>query len=130
MGALQFLKLYRANLALLAAIFVVAIGISDEAGGLLIIRNGMIGLLIALFAWINAAAVVRRLHDFSKSGYWCLLYIPAVFLGNVLLGSDSIARSGAVVLVLALPVLLLVCFFSFARGTVGANPYGDDPYGR
>lgn len=67
---------------------------------------GWVYLLVALVNFLpGLAAVVRRLHDTGRSGWWYwIVLVPLI---------------GA--------IMLLVWFCS--RGTVGNNEYGSDPLG-
>lgn len=51
----------------------------------------------------SLAALVRRLHDTNRSGWWLLLYLLPIIGGIVLF------------------------VFTLLPGTVGENDYGDDP---
>lgn len=71
-----------------------------------VVGTGVLSLIFTLVTLIPTIAVsVRRLHDTDRSGWWYLLFlVPLV---------------GAVVL------LIWFC----ARGTNGANRFGEDPLG-
>ena len=65
---------------------------------------GIIGIILTLGLFIPSLSVgVRRLHDINRSGWWMLIgLIPLI---------------GAIVLIV----------FFCKDGTIGANPFGEDP---
>lgn len=64
----------------------------------------VIGAIIALCVWINAASTVKRFHDRNKSGFWFLIvFVP--YIGGIW----QIVECG------------------FLSGTPGGNNYGPNP---
>ena len=85
--------------------------------------------IVALVAQIMLA--IRRFHDLNFSGWWCLAYFFALWIGNTL---DRIINDNTenLFLLIFCLVLNLIVFISslvliFKRGTAGANKYGADP---
>jgi len=91
-----------------------------------------------VFVLLLATAVVRRLHDRDKSGWWGALPIPFMIYGQIVgVKGASMMMSGAqpdpaVMLPAALNTLLYwVAFIALVvllaqDGSVGANRYGPD----
>jgi uncharacterized membrane protein YhaH (DUF805 family) len=85
---------------LLYLIAAVIAGIIDAVAATM----GIIGIILTLGLFIPSLSVgVRRLHDINRSGWWMLIgLIPLI---------------GAIVLIV----------FFCKDGTIGANPFGEDP---
>ena len=92
-----------------------------------------------LFALLLAAAVVRRLHDRDKSGWWATLPVPFMVYGQ-LQGSQAaimMTGSGAADPATMLPVALNSLFYWVAviflivvlaqEGSNGPNRFGPEP---
>lgn len=104
-----------------------------------------VGLISLVMIGLLAAAVVRRLHDSGRSGWWGLMPIPFLATGIVVMGQVFTAFAtnepdhapppeffrlfGLLFvnnLIYLLTVITLIVFLA-AVGTRGANRYGDDP---
>lgn len=95
----------------------------------------LVGVLAML---LLAAAIVRRLHDRDRSGWWALLPVPSIIAGQLMAPRAAAMLGGTPPDPgVMLPVLLnnLVYWITFialivmlARaGTEGGNRYGPDP---
>lgn len=96
----------------------------------------VVGVLVMLLV---AAAVVRRLHDRDRSGWWALLPIPSMIAGQLMAPQATEMMFGGTPPdpSVMLPVLLnnLVYWITLIAlivmlakaGTEGANRYGQDP---
>ena len=99
--------------------------------------GGFFSLIYTLIVFIPGLAVlVRRLHDFGKSGWFVLVmvFVPlttliiAIFLAQI--HENSITQS-ATILFFVISVLLFIYYFYylpiFEKGNIGENAYGSDP---
>lgn len=102
---------------------------------------GVMGVVVAIAAVLLAAAVVRRLHDSGRAGWWALP--TPVFLGVGLFGisrfsgmmAGEVEPSNAELMpmmgllflnnILYLASLGLLVVFLILPGSVGPNRYGD-----
>jgi uncharacterized membrane protein YhaH (DUF805 family) len=96
-------------------------------------------VLNLLFVLLLAAAVVRRLHDRDKSGWWALMPVPFMVYGQIkgpeaatMMMSGAMARSPEMLLVMLSNLLywiaLIVLVVILAQtGTDGPNSYGPEP---
>ena len=81
--------------------------------------------------WSTIALGIKRLHDRNKTGWWM---VPAYLVPSFLDRAGDIAERGGnfipqiicIVISLAVAVWIFFCL----RGTIGPNPYGDDPVTR
>ncbi len=98
-----------------------------------------LAIVNGLFALLLAAAIVRRLHDRDTSGYWALLPVPFMVMGQVLApaamqsfspgpGQDPTAflLSGLNSALYWIAVVVLVVMLVQA-GTRGPNRFGPEP---
>lgn len=89
-------------------------------GGLVLILVGY-----ALWAFMQAALLVKRLHDVNRAGWWALAPAAALILGGVgfnLFGGGAAAASPLRTVVFSAPV---ACGIGFALGFfawVGSKP--------
>jgi len=86
------------------------------------------GLIGAVFAWLYAAASIKRLHDRNRSGWWMLPFLVAIGHRDHVaawFGDSSPARW----IGLALHIVSFwgIVEFYFLRGTSGPNRFGPDP---
>lgn len=95
-----------------------------------------------LFVLLLAAAVVRRLHDRDKSGWWALLPVPFMVYGQIrapeaaaMMLSGAMPDSAEFLLLMLnnlvywIAVIVLVVMLAQA-GTSGPNGYGPEPQDR
>jgi uncharacterized membrane protein YhaH (DUF805 family) len=126
-GRAQFWLLY-----LIGTVIGVVLGV---AMGLFLGREAMrAGNTLTLIAlvpmmFLIASAIVRRLHDRNRSGWWLPAYY-AVYVGGVLLATrsdpDSTQATAIYVAIMALSIWA-VLEVGVLRGTVGENRFGPDP---
>lgn len=84
--------------------FILGAGMGSAGGSVFGLLIGLAALVASM--WFSLAQGVKRLHDLDKSGWLILLmFVPIV---NALFG----------------------LYMLFADGTVGPNPYGEDPKNR
>jgi uncharacterized membrane protein YhaH (DUF805 family) len=86
------------------------------------------GLMGVVFAWLYAAASIRRLHDRNRSGWWMLPFLVAIGHHDGVaawFGSSSPARW--IGFALYIVSLWGIVEFYFLRGTPGPNRFGPDP---
>lgn len=93
--------------------------------------DGFFSLIYALVVFIPGLAVlVRRLHDFGKSGWFVLVIIfaPTIALIVSLLFIQRSKELGMLFLVIALALFFYFIFLPiFKKGDEGENAYGSDP---
>jgi uncharacterized membrane protein YhaH (DUF805 family) len=98
------------------------------------IEEATMWFALAVWLWVTAALIVKRLHDRDKSAIWYPLFglAPALcyHLGNVYSGNISNVLSPAQRLFWSLGGVL--CLWAlvelgFMPGTKGPNRYGPDP---
>jgi uncharacterized membrane protein YhaH (DUF805 family) len=81
-----------------------------------------------LFAWVYAAASIKRLHDRDNSGWWMVPFFiaPGLFrqFEDRLGDSDAVAFLGLVVSILCIWGFVEIFYL---RGTRGPNRFGPDP---
>lgn len=84
----------------------------------------VINIFALYFLFPALAITIRRLHDISLSGWWCL---PAVALALLLLGLWNLGyASGLMLLVFAsLVYYSFLCWILCGRGVTVANKYGE-----
>ena len=84
--------------------------------------------MTVVFAWVYAAASIKRLHDRNKSGWWMVPFLvaPGLFgrFEDWLGDSYAAALFGLVVFVLYIWGFIEM---SFLKGTPGPNRFGPDP---
>jgi uncharacterized membrane protein YhaH (DUF805 family) len=131
-------RLNRAKYWLAALIYslviVVAVGVgtvvltsvpTDAAAIFLYVGGGLLFLLL-FFSGISVA--IKRLHDRDKSGWWC---VPFLVLPGLLQSAANGLVSPATAIVLSVVAMILsiwgIVELGCLRGTIGANPFGDDP---
>ncbi len=93
-----------------------------------IIQPVIAAILSLVFVLPTLAAGWRRLHDTGKSGLWNL----SPLLGLIPIGIGGAADLKFLVYVgfaIFVGLILYVLVLTLTRGDVGANKYGDDPYG-
>jgi uncharacterized membrane protein YhaH (DUF805 family) len=95
-----------------------------------------LAILNLLFVLLLAAALVRRLHDRDKSGWWALMPVPFMIFGQVQGREATTMMMGAIPAdpALILPMALNSLFYWIAvialvimliqQGTHGPNRYG------
>lgn len=93
--------------------------------------DGFFSLIYALVVFIPGLAVlVRRLHDFGKSGWFVLVIIfaPTIALIVGLLFIQTSKELGMLFLIIALALFFYFVFLPiFKKGDEGENAYGSDP---
>ncbi|XXD09091.1 DUF805 domain-containing protein [Klebsiella sp. R445] len=108
-------------------VFTVANFVLSIVLGLIPIIGGLFGLLIII---PGIAVAVRRLHDLNKSGWWLLspyLILLIGFIGIVATVDDGETAGWLWFTGLGgIAVLVMSIWLLFARGTVGANRFGDE----
>lgn len=108
------------------AVFTVANFVLSAVLGLIPVIGGLFSLIIII---PGIAVAVRRLHDLNKSGWWLLAPFLILIIG--LIGvAGTVEEGGAaawVWLMVAGGIMSLVMsiWLLFARGTDGANRFGD-----
>lgn len=108
------------------AVFTVANFVLSAVLGLIPVIGGLFSLIIII---PGIAVAVRRLHDLNKSGWWLLAPFLILIIG--LIGvAGTVEEGGAaawVWLMVAGGIISLVMsiWLLFARGTDGANRFGD-----
>lgn len=108
------------------AVFTVANFVLSAVLGLIPVIGGLFSLIIII---PGIAVAVRRLHDLNKSGWWLLAPFLILIIG--LIGVASTVEEGGaaawVWLMVAGGIMSLVMsiWLLFARGTDGANRFGD-----
>lgn len=92
------------------------------------------GLGILLLVWIVLAAIVKRLHDRSRSAWWLLVYLvlPQV-LQTLGYGASRVDETGIALVAFSLASFAVSIWalvdLGFLRGTPGDNRWGPDPLG-
>ncbi|MDR0996352.1 MAG: DUF805 domain-containing protein, partial [Zoogloeaceae bacterium] len=91
--------------------------------------NGAVGselLSLFLVAVFFLVFVIRRLHDFNRSGWWAVLLLCTSMLSISLFGSMASVRQGIPWTTMALGVALSLPMWAllFIPGTRGKNDYG------
>ena len=84
--------------------------------------------MTVVFAWVYAAASIKRLHDRNKSGWWIVPFVIAPGLFGRF--EDWLGYSSAAAMLgLAVFVLYVWGFIeiAFRKGTHGPNRFGSDP---
>ena len=96
--------------------------------------SGWISLLYGLALFIpTLAAVVRRLHDTNRSGFWLLfpfLTIIPILLGVFLLEAEAYELGGFLLGISVLAIIglsITVFVFTVLDSTPGTNNYGPSP---
>ena len=91
--------------------------------------DGFFSLIYALIVFIPGLAVlIRRVHDFGKSGWFVLVMILAPSISFVIAG--FLGESSLAVLFMIIGLALLIYFNLlpiFKKGDEGDNTYGSDP---
>jgi len=92
-------------------------------------------ILATIFAvpgiWSTSVLGIKRLHDRNKTGWWM---VPVWLVPSFLDRASSVAERGGnfmlqvicIAISVAVGLWIFVEFFCL-RGTIGPNPYGDDP---
>ena len=95
----------------------------------------IVGFIISLGLLLpSLAALIRRLHDINRSGWWCLGFYGVMILGMAVGG--TILASGAEALGVGIMVLSVIAVIVWSivwlasDGTPGPNRFGEDPKGR
>ncbi len=107
---------------------------------------GTVGVVLGiLFILLVAAAVVRRLHDGNRSGWWALpvalLNIASQVSGLAMLAAGKLApvpgrpfaatqQSFGLIQFAALLAVVILIVVLVLPGTEGSNRFGPDPLGR
>ncbi|ROR98198.1 DUF805 domain-containing protein [Raoultella terrigena] len=108
------------------AVFTVANFVLSAVLGLIPVIGGLFSLIIII---PGIAVAVRRLHDLNKSGWWLLAPFLILIIG--LIGvAGTVEEGGAAAWVWLMVAggiisLLMSIWLLFARGTDGANRFGD-----
>lgn len=93
--------------------------------------DGMFSSIYGLVVFIpSLALLVRRVHDFGKSGWFVLVIIfaPTIALIVSLLFIQRSKELGMLFLVIALALFFYFIFLPiFKKGDEGENAYGSDP---
>lgn len=93
--------------------------------------DGMFSSIYGLVVFIpSLALLVRRVHDFGKSGWFVLVIIfaPTIALIVALLFIQTSKELGMLFLVIALALFFYFIFLPiFKKGDKGENAYGSDP---
>lgn len=91
--------------------------------------DGIFNIIYSLVVFIPGLAIlVRRLHDFGKSGWFVLVMILAPSISFVIAG--FLGESSLAVLFMIIGLALLIYFNLlpiFKKGDEGDNAYGSDP---
>jgi uncharacterized membrane protein YhaH (DUF805 family) len=147
-------RINRAKIWLWILIWIIAWVVGMIAAFAIVYATGLVAVFFLIYAVIGIAgfisylaAVIKRLHDRDKSGWWLLVF---VLLPSVLVGISSAMTMSAIISgggdlsdisVSASPVGTVVYLIGAAiglwafvelfclRGTIGANKYGPDPLG-
>ena len=84
----------------------------------------VINIFALYFLFPATAATVRRLHDISLSGWWCL---PAVVLALLVLGLWDFGHTAGLLYLLfaSLVYYSFLCWILCGRGVTEANKYGE-----
>ena len=93
--------------------------------------DGIFGSIYGLVIFIpSLALLVRRVHDFGKSGWFVLVIIfaPTIALIVGLLFIQTSKELGMLFLIIALALFFYFVFLPiFKKGDEGENAYGSDP---
>ena len=98
---------------------------------------GPLALLFGVATFVpNISAVVRRLHDTNRSGWWILLYLVpwGLMVLNRLAGGRGLLfqgglMGGALIGLTSLVALFVLLVFMVQSSMPGDNRYGPNPYG-
>ncbi|MCR8700182.1 DUF805 domain-containing protein [Campylobacter ureolyticus] len=90
---------------------------------------GFFSLIYALIVFIpGLALLVRRVHDFGKSGQFVLVMIFAPFISFVIAGFLGESSLADLFIIIGLALLVYFIFLPiFKKGDEGENAYGSDP---
>jgi uncharacterized membrane protein YhaH (DUF805 family) len=123
---------------LVAAIIMV---LADLAAGSLA-GDGHIGLVCkSVVLWMGCAAVIKRLHDVGRSGWWVLGGMAAICIWTAVIGLGAMftlrldtldaGSTGYIILfsVLMLPALGITLWLHLAEGDAFMNRFGPVPAG-
>jgi uncharacterized membrane protein YhaH (DUF805 family) len=84
-------------------------------------------VVAAILVLLLAAAVIRRLHDGDRRGYWGLLPLPFLAAGMVLMPRGSASFALIANNLAYLYGLALLVYFLVGKGTPGPNRFGPPP---
>lgn len=92
-------------------------------------------ILCVIIVVLIAAAVVRRLHDTGKPGYWGLLPVPFLAIGIVMMPFLVARTEGPgpsfflmfINNMIYIAMLVILVIMLAKKGMDGANKYGEDP---
>lgn len=125
-----------ANLAFMLAVVMVFAAVGTVAPDPSVTTVLTVLFVIGIFVqvWIILAAMVKRLHDRDRSGWWILIFgaVPSALEGigqaagraggdGALAASLVFSLAGSAISIWAL------IEFGFLRGTIGDNRFGPDP---
>lgn len=99
---------------------------------------GLVVPLIQIFFFIcSTTALIRRLHDINRSGWWVLLgYLPVfvsiiLFVIGMVLAASHHENAGFVMVivgaVISIAGAIILLIFSCTKGTPGVNRWGPNP---
>ncbi|MFK0300366.1 DUF805 domain-containing protein [Brevundimonas sp. NPDC090276] len=113
---------------------VLAVATSLEAAWLAVGLNGLLLIFGVAMAWNLLGAVVRRLHDRSKSGLWLLLFFGPHAAVVALVSRIPFSEQKMITLAMILGMVVAAPFLVWGmveifclRGREETNHYGPDP---
>ena len=91
--------------------------------------DGMFSSIYGLVVFIpSLALLVRRVHDFGKSGWFVLVMIFAPFISFVIAGFLGESSLADLFIIIGLALFIYFIFLPiFKKGDEGENAYGSDP---
>ena len=105
--------------------YVVAQGVAYLLGSWFVVDGSIADWTIYLgLSYISFAIGCKRLHDFDKSGWWLLLYAPAM---PTCMPVIEDMFSGLLYWILNIGGIGLFIACGFCKGTKGANRFGEQP---
>lgn len=90
----------------------------------------LLSFTLWLYLYHRLALLVRRVHDFGKSGWFVLvmIFVPTIALIVGLLFIQTSKELGMLFLIIALALFFYFVFLPiFKKGDEGENAYGSDP---
>lgn len=97
------------------------------------ISGSFFGFMSLLLIYVCLTVVIKRFHDVGASAFWVIFtMVQCVFLTLIMSGVLNLPLIGAVfvyVLIALLALSVIFCLYlCFARGNIGENRYGAEPY--
>lgn len=124
----QFISFLALSVLLLPfpAAFSVLASLSDISGS-------FFGLMSMLVFYVFLTIVIKRFHDVGASSFWVVFtLVQTVFLTLIMSGVLNLPFIGTTfvyVLITLLALSVIFCLYlCFARGNIGENRYGAEPY--